>query len=183
MNSNNLALVFVICTLLISCKGDNKKPENTNSDPDIERLKNLGDDDNKANLASQRSQALSILNYRLKDNPEPYAIVEADLWEYEFVFDGQMSKPGEYEGVWIDFKPDFTYEYGRNSEVLGSGRYHYHFDRGELLMVDNQSDLKPREWSVKSAGDAMVLIGTRTYGDNSIQMKLVRKPDSLRQPS
>ncbi len=168
--------------LLLSCKGDNKPANNGNSDSNSqvnkERLEGLKQNRSGGNIASQRAQALSIVNFRLKNNPESYAIVEADVWQYQFIFDGEMTQADD--GVWIDFKPDFTYDYGTFGEVQGSGRYSYHFERSELLIIDNDSSLKPQEWSVKSAGDAMILIGTATYQDNSIQMKLIRVGDAIR---
>ena len=184
MKAPNYCIIYITCLLLLSCKGDNKEVNNnntsTNSEVQANRLQGLKKVVAPENIKAMRAQALSILNHRLKNNPESYAIVEADVWNYEFVFDGEMSKVGEYEGVWIDFKPDFTYEYGKNSEVNGRGRYHYHFERSELLIIDNDASIKPKEWQIKSAGDVMILIGTNTYRDNSVQMKLVRVGDDFR---
>lgn len=134
-------------------------------------------------VAAQRAQALSIINHRLKQNSESYAIVEADTWEYQFLHDGEMSKPGEYDGVWIDFKADHTYTYGHYSDIKGSGKYSYHSERSELLMVDDDTSKKPEEWTTKHAGDIMVRVGTATYKDNHIQMKLVRVPDDIQKQS
>ena len=179
MKYSRLLIFAIPFAFFISCQNQNSKSDD-NSSVNEERLNSLKKDKDTGNIASQRAQALSILNYRLKNNPESYAIIEADVWEYQFVFDGEMSKKGEYDGVWIDFKPDFTYDYGKNSEVRGSGKYNYVFDRSELLMVDNLPGTKPQEWSVKSAGDALVLVGTALYGDNAIQMKLQRVGDNIR---
>ena len=181
MNLSRYFLLALFAVLLAACNQDKKADESGQSDANLERLKGLKSDNNTGNIAAQRSQALSILDFRLKKDPQSYAIIEAGVWEYEFVFDGEMSKPGEYAGVWIDFKPDFTYDYGKNTEVNGSGRYNYHFERGELLMIDNDSKVKPQEWTAKNAGDAMVLVGTQTYRDNSVQMKLTRRDDNFRQ--
>ncbi|NNE25991.1 MAG: hypothetical protein HKN09_04045 [Saprospiraceae bacterium] len=181
MKLSRYFLLTVFAILFTACNQDKKADTPVESEANIERLKGLKSNENSGNIASQRSTALSILNHRLKNDPQSYAIIEADVWEYEFVFDGEMSKQGEYAGVWIDFKPDFTYEYGKNATVNGSGRYNYHFERGELLMIDNDPKVKPQEWTVKNAGDAMVLVGTQTYRDNSVQMKLIRQPDSFRQ--
>lgn len=131
-------------------------------------------------IATQRAQALAIINHRLKSDSQSYAIVEADTWEYEFVFNKEMSKPGEYAGVWLDFKPNHTYEYGKNGTIKGSGKYNYSLEREQVVMVDNDSSKKPQEWEVKHAGDMMVMVGTATYKDNHMQQKLVRKPDSIR---
>jgi len=109
------------------------------------------------------------------------AMIEADTWEYAFVFDGEMSPPGVNNGVWVDFKKDHTYTYGKFAEQQGTGKYHYHLDRGELLMIDDKPQTKPVEWTIKSSEDVMIMIGTPTYRDNHIQMKLVRKDDAIQQ--
>ena len=183
MKSFRLLLFLIPLALVISCQNQNSKSDSEGGpvSPNQERLSSLKKGKDSGNIPAQRAQALSILNHRMKNNPESYAIIEADVWEYQFVFDGEMSEKGEYAGIWIDFKPDFTYEYGKLTEVRGSGKYNYHFERSELLMVDNLPSAKPQEWSVKNAGDAMVLVGTALYGDNSVQMKLQRVPDSIRQ--
>jgi len=89
-----------------------------------------------------------------------------------------MSKEGEFDGHWIDFKADHTYVYGINAAKNGSGRYHYSLDKGLVIMVDDDSSKKAQEYEAKFAGDVMVLVGTSTYKDNSVQMKLERIPDS-----
>ena len=132
-------------------------------------------------ISKYRASALNILNFRIKNDATSYALVEADTWQYEFVYDGKMSAPGVYSGVWVDFRPDHTYAYGKNGKLNGTGKYNYHLDRSELLMIDDNSAKKPREWSVKSAEDVLILIGTETYKDNHIQMKLSKVPDSIQQ--
>jgi hypothetical protein len=89
-----------------------------------------------------------------------------------------MSKEGDYNGQWIDFKADHTYAYGENTNIKGNGRYHYSLDKGLVLMVDNDSSKKAQEYEAKFADDVMILVGTATYGDNSFQMKLERIPDA-----
>jgi len=145
-----------------------------------ERLEEMKKKSKVNNIPAMRVQALSILNHRLKKDSSTMAIIEADVWEYKFVFKGEMSKPGEYDKTWIDFKRDHTYEYGKASKILGTGKYNYLLDRNELLLVDDDASQKPQEWSVKNAGDVMILVGTSTYKDNSMQMKLERVKESIK---
>ncbi len=147
-----------------------------------DRLRFKMKEKNKKVIAKHRASALNILNYRLKNDDRYMAMMEADTWEYAFVFDGEMSPFGVHAGIWIDFKKDHTYSYGKYGEVQGTGKYNFHLERGELLMVDDQPHKKPEEWTIKSADDTMIMIGTATYKDNHIQMKLVRVPDSIQQP-
>lgn len=178
--------------MLLSCKndaptrpkaltgGDSKQSSFVENPVKRERMEAMKKKNANVNIPAMRVQALSILNHRLKKDSSSYAIIEADLWEYKFVFKGEMSKPGEYKGTWIDFKNDHTYEYGQGSNIQGGGKYNYNFDRSELLMVDNDNSQKPQEWSVKNAGDVMILVGTATYRDNATQMKLERVKDSIK---
>ena len=179
--------------MLLSCKNDSpERPDSILGDGQDnselaenplkrERIEEMKKKSKAVDVPKLRSQALSIIEYREKQDSNSYAIIEADVWEYQFVFDGEMSEQGAYKGVWIDFLPDGRYQYGENSSVDGSGRYNFHFERNELLMLDDQNNVKPQEWSVKTAGDAMVLVGTATYKDNSIQMKLERVKETIRQ--
>jgi len=189
---------LVICTFVLSvfaCKTDGTsnntaqnptkvKPQTVNEAAarEIDRLNMQGArQKGKVDVVGLRAQALSILNHRLKKETKTYASIESGIWEYQFVFEGKMSEPGQYKGVWIDFKNDHTYNYGINSKVEGSGRYNYQFDRGELLIVDNDAGRRPQEFTAKLQNDAMVLIGTNTYGDRNIQMKLEKAPDTINQ--
>lgn len=125
-----------------------------------------------------RAQALGILDHRIKNYPETYAIVENGILNYEFVHNGRaMSKKEDYLGAWIDFKEDFTYDYGSYSTKEGEGRYHFRTDINQLVMVDNNKGQNPQEWDVKMGGDVLILVGTNTYGNNSFQMKLQRSPE------
>lgn len=132
-------------------------------------------------IAKHRASALNILNYRLKNDNSYMAMIEADTWEYAFVFDGEMSPLGVHDGIWIDFKKDHTYTYGKNNIIQGTGKYNYQLERGELLMIDDKPGTKPEEWTIKSADDTMIMVGTATYNDNHIQMKLVKTTDRIQQ--
>lgn len=179
-------IIILTVILCISCKND-KVNVNQSSEEEImenpvirERMEEMRKKSTPLNIPKLRAQAASILEFRSKQGQDSYAIIEADTWEYQFVFDGEMSEQGAYTGVWIDFYPDGRYEYGKYDKIEGSGRYNFHFDRFELLMLDDDESIKPQEWSVKVAGDAMVLVGTATYKDNSMQMKLERVKETIK---
>jgi len=173
MNRNIFTCFLALLLVVSACKTDSKKsnlPKNPIKDAVATSPHNN----------DYRANALSILDFRNKKTEgKSFSIMEADTWEYQFVYTkGEMSAEGAYAGVWVDFKPDQTYAYGKNKLVEGSGNYHYDSDSAILLMVDNDVAKKPQEWSAKFAGDAMVLVGTNSYNDNSVQMKLERVPDS-----
>ncbi len=190
MNRLILTLLSTILIIFSACKtdtaSDTSSAKSANAQNPALNNKNeeeLGVDIGaKLNIPGLRAQALSILNHRLKTFPDTYQIVDHDLWEYKFVFDGEISPPGKYKGVWIDFKEDHTYDYGNRDKVEGSGRYNYHLDRGELVLVDNDKNKKPQEFTVKIANDVMILQGTATYNDRHLQMKLENVLDDIKKP-
>ena len=171
---NKLSLVVLMLALFaISCK---ETPKVKKEPEKIVQPKQAAKD----NVASLRSQALAILNHRIKEDPEIYAAVEAGYWEYEFVFDGkEMSRPGAKAGNWVNFKDDHTYDYGKYNIFQGKGKYHYHFGDAKLLMVDDVESVPPQEWDLKLSGNAMVMIGNQLYGNSAYQIKLI---NSVEQP-
>lgn len=167
-------ITLVTCTVLLSCCGSNVNSSKHTNSNNIAEASPVNID--KPANPKMRSQALSILAHRIKNYPETYAVVEAGVLTYEFVHDGRkISKKGEFEGSWIDYKDDFTYDYGNYDEIDGSGRYHFRSDINQLVMIDNNKNQNPQEWDVKIAGDVLILVGTSTYGNNAYQMKLQRK--------
>lgn len=124
----------------------------------------------------KRPEALSILDHRISKDGEIYQIIENGMFEYDMVHNGtKMSRPGDYEGQWIDFKDDHTYTYGNNKDQQGQGRYHYSLDSGKLLMIDNDKSSNPQEWNVMRKAHVMILVGNEVYGNNNYQMKLVQR--------
>jgi len=168
-----LSTCFIVL-VFTACNSDGKKNKGLNNPIKDAVATSPHNNDYRAN-------ALSILDFRNKKTEgKSFSIIEADTWEYEFVYTkGNMSKEGEYTGIWVDFKPDMNYSYGKNKLVEGTGKYHYDSDEAVLLMIDDDVSKKPQEWTAKFAGDAMVLVGTNSYNDNSIQMKLARVADSV----
>lgn len=122
-----------------------------------------------------RLQALSIINHRIKQAPNAYAIITAEVWLPEFVNDTKhFSDEFAYQGQWIDFNDDFTYEYGYYDDVWGKGKYHYTITDDELIMLDNDSTQEPKAWVARNNGDMMVFIGKHNFGvNNGWQMRLL----------
>jgi hypothetical protein len=124
-------------------------------------------------IKSMRRQAYSILENRLKAGGEVAAILDIGTFFYEFIVKGsKVSEVGQLDNKWVDFKSDWTYDYGFNREVQGGGRFHYNPDNQVLLMIDNDQTIKPQEFNAKHAGNTLVLVGTPTYKDNNMQIKL-----------
>jgi hypothetical protein len=159
-----LLLTFIILT---SCDFNAKS-----SEPETSVLENLVDI-KVGNYESMSSKAAAILEYRYKEEGmESYAALEMDRWFYEFKAFGSEISPCE-NGEFVDFYPDLTYDYGTKDGKLGGGKYHYNIETGKVLLVDNNSKVKPREYLAKISGPSMVLQGETTYGDNVFQAKLM----------
>jgi hypothetical protein len=185
-NFKLISIVFFTLTVIFSCKNIENKESETKNELTVEPNKSANIDAFYPMLNQKELGTLQVSNYRLSAQPilefrqkesgnKSYTILDKDIWAYKFVAIGsEISKPADNAGKWINFKEDLTYEYGLKSKVLGNGRYHYDFDKGVILLLDNDKAIKPSEYRVKPLMDAMVFEGTSTYEDNNIQAKLER---------
>jgi len=172
LTTSLLLLLFLAC--------NSGKQESTTSPQ--EDLKNFVDLKIGDSYTSQSSRAAATLEYRYKqEGKESYAAIEMDRWYYEFKAFGDEISPC-FDGEYIDFLPDLSYEYGNNNGKLGGGKYHYGLESGVVLLVDNNAKIKPREYIAKIAGPTMVLQGEPTYGDNVFQAKLIMDYPDRTQP-
>lgn len=165
-------IIVVFCTM--SCKGDKDKGNESITNTTEELGKEITPTD--IDYAAQRGQAKSAIEFRIQNEGKDVSTaIEADVWHFEFMFEGKtMEAPQPFYGHWIDFKPDWTYEYGYFDEKRGAGKYHYSFDTAVVLMLDDNPEIKADEYDVRLAGDSMVLVGKATYDSNSKQCKLNR---------
>lgn len=124
-----------------------------------------------------REQAKSILNYRKQANSKSWAILTSGKFVYEFVFNSaKMERPQPVQKEeWIKFDDDLRYTYGQGNQVIGQGSYHYDFDETLLLLVDDNENVKPSEFSVKHFNEAALFQGRPTYRDNGFQAKLQKE--------
>ena len=120
--------------------------------------------------------ATGILNHRQKElNNKSWQVLDKDLWEYDIIYAGvKNTKPGYMDGYWLDFNEDLTYSYGYKKEVQGEGRFVYDAATSLLLMVDNDSAIKPREYEARISNRTIILDGNGTYKDHNINARLIR---------
>lgn len=178
MKAIHLILLATLVTMSIACKQDaGKKIQNEAADAaKIDSEEIILNPESSQSVAELRSHAEALIKKR-SENEGVYSMMVVDYWNYKFVFNGtEMSKEGEYDGKWIKFKDDFTYEYGLYDVVQGKGKYHFTLDSSKLIMLDSQSGKKPEEWEVKSKEDVMILVGSNYFGNNPQQCKLERVP-------
>jgi hypothetical protein len=127
-------------------------------------------------IASWRSSAQSILEKRKADFAnKSYEALVKDLWLVDAYLSGDRMVSGDsVRGAWLDFKDDLTYEYGFGEKKTGMGKYFYEFESSKLLMLDDNSLLKPQEFDVRLRNDMVILVGEYVYRDNNLQSKLTR---------
>lgn len=189
--------IFVIGFLMISCGGkgttNNQQTTGTTANPAggevVERYNGVSKDEadriiaeraqRKAdeiaeNLPGYRAHCVELIRQREKTE-KAMSFLVVDHWVYEFVFSGtEMSKVGEYEGQWIKYEDDHTYQYGHYNDIKGSGQYHYSLEQGKMIMVDDSEDVMPEEWEVKAQDEVMILVGSGYFGNNPRQCKMLR---------
>jgi hypothetical protein len=122
-----------------------------------------------------RKQVRALIDYRIKQNPDPLAFITYAYWYPEFVASGgKVSAEHKYLGYWLKFNDDFTYTYGKYDEIHGSGHYHFRLDDDNMLMVDDDPSIEPKIWQANHNGEAIALVGQHDYGmNNGIQMKMI----------
>lgn len=133
-------------------------------------------------VSQWREQAKGIIEYRKKEKPKCWSILDVNLWAYQFIFESaKMKQPKPVDGYWIDFDEKFRYLYGHGQDVEGQGSYHYDFDTSLLMMLDDNENVKPSEFRVKLVNDVCLLQGHPTFRDNGFQAKLekvLKRPDN-----
>ena len=85
---------------------------------------------------------------------------------------GKRENP--YQGHWLDFFPDGTYKWGEHKNVLHSGRWSYNDDSELLKIQPTSGNGQASEWKVMHNEQMVVLLGTRTHGNNNTQIQLIR---------
>ena len=164
------ALVLIVA-VMFSCKTESDHSSQSDRDKEIQEADGKSDNTPPVeSIVAMNEAAEGILEYRLKQDNESYAAIEMDRWFCRFIAEGSTIRPVP-DGQWLDFYPDLTYEYGNKDGTNGKGRFHYRFGDGVLLMVDDDKNVKPKEFDAKISGPVMVLVGKSTYNDNHIQMK------------
>ncbi len=160
---------IVIGVSLYSCKNEGSKASSTKATVSAKKA--------SPQMEGLREKAKSVYDYRMKNGEFSTAqILDNGVWEYKFTFaNNAMSELGALAGKWIDFADDNTYEYGLYGEIKGSGIYHYDPLSTIILMIDNNPSAKPQEFEMKLVMDALVMVGQKTYNDNSTQSKLDKR--------
>ena len=183
MNIFRIISIFLISILIFAC-GGNEKP--ASKIPKVQIVDgpdmpiNIQKEANYTSLSEVRGQAIALIQHRIKNDPDPLAMVTNPYWIWAGFFDGNsMTHPNKLTGQWLKFEDDFTYSYGWYDEINGTGTYHFRLDDYSMIMLDDNEDFQPKEFQLQSNGVAIVLIGRHGFEvNNGMQMKL--SPSDLR---
>lgn len=190
-----LFLLVSMCCAIFSCKSDTQvkkvaspivitdehgnkltrvNPDSIENPDDITILRNMHIPIDAGMISTLRTEALTELNdWWKKHDKKSFIALDQDLYVYDRVHNGEvLSAPGQYADYWVDYNEDLTYTYGMNQKELGSGKYYFDGDKMKLLMVDNDENIKPRKYDVKTVGEALIIVGDPQYKDNNFQAKL-----------
>lgn len=167
-------IILIVCAIVISSVNYSCKNEGNGA---LASKESNASPKASPQMTELREKAKAVYDYRMENGEFSSAqILDNGAWEYKFTFaDGAMSKPGALAGKWIDFAENNTYEYGTYDRVEGSGIYHYDPLSTILLIIDNDPTAKPQEFEMKLVMDALVMVGQKTYNDNSTQSKLDKR--------
>jgi hypothetical protein len=127
-------------------------------------------------IRSWQAQALKEIETQAKaSNNKSYASLTVRPFVIDAVVVDEFAEKSIHEGMWIRFKDDLTYEYGRYGDVKGKGRYYYNADNEIITVLDDNLNVKPIEFGVGWDMGFIVIGGTKKYNDDGIMVKLIAK--------
>jgi len=131
---------------------------------------------NKEKVDNLRSHAHALIDNR-SVSEDAYSMIVVGFWVYDGVFAGGERPSAAPPGHWIKFEDDFSYRYGEFAETQGGGRYHLTFNTDEptLIMVDDNPNKSPEEWTIKTKEDVVIFIGSDYFGNNPRQMRAYKQ--------
>ena len=178
MNISRITILVLTMTLIFACNGKKiaTPPDSTTSNivKGPEMPVNTKKTAQYKSLEGARRECESLIQHRKGTHPNPMAMVTQTFWTWAGFFNGkEMVHPDRLLGQWLKFEDNFTYSYGYYDDVNGTGIYHYRIDDDALLMLDDNEELQPKEWQLRSNGTAIVLEGRHGFNiNNGMQMKL-----------
>ncbi len=75
---------------------------------------------------------------------------------------------------WIHLMKDGTYMAGRAKDQTHTGQWSYEHNTQTLFLRPDTQNYKMSEWKVMATDKVIVWVGTATYGDNAIQIQLLK---------
>ena len=160
---------------LLACKNDNTVNKSRATPEGIINPLNIQKGGEFTSVADIRASAKAMIDHRISNDPKALSFLTYAFWMPEFVYNkGSISGLDKYLGHWLDFKEDFSYDYGYYDLLLGTGRYHFRLDDNMMIMLDDDPDLEPKFWKAPYNGEIMALVGTHELGiNNGMQIKMI----------
>lgn len=169
--------ILFLSNAIISCKDQSSssgdlfaKKDTSGINKTIKAATNAVIADTPVHSAFDDPAALSQNKYNRFDT-----ILIRDLsrvWKFDGGIDGSKNVLAkDMEGFWLQFYQDGRFEKGTYGKVTDKGTYKMD-NQGTLEMIPSDASKKKSEWNAKFNNDMLILVGTPTYQDNTIQMRL-----------
>lgn len=157
-----LGAAFLIIPLIFSCKSDSK----ANIAEESHAMAEKGNNNERGNHMTQESDEA--------DQNISSGVYDGFLlgsYVFDIAVDVMVEDPiTDFKGDIITFYSDYTYEIRRSGKVKDRGVFSYHRDKQVLTLRAEKG--KSSEWTVNYLDGTMIWVGTTTYGDNSMQIRL-----------
>lgn len=173
MNSFPFLSVLLVIVLFNACKQNTTKVVEE-SEVSSQTLTSDTVIDGQPMIVTKKAPNAHVI-YNNISGGHNYTFLTDQLFHYKATNTvGKEKKEQSYTGQWIDLEPDGTYKVGKGSKQTQTGRWDYSHEKKVLQLRPDNTKVKKSEWSVMHNEDMVVLVGTRTFNDNAIQIQLVR---------
>ncbi len=175
----NRIILLLIAGMMIwtqACKNNsasNEQPEiETSSDLDTSGfVKSEG----HRSVNAERAMAETMLEDFYKQNNPPLEYFTTRYFTVEAAHQVRDTSSTFMAGEWFVLSEDWTYRWYKKSSLLHTGRYSFAPDKNLLLLLSDQEDAFPTEWTMGGHDEVVIMIGTSTFRNNDIQIKLEAK--------
>lgn len=100
--------------------------------------------------------------------------IAVDMWVIDAMWKDTFATKEMIEGRWIDFDDNQTYTYGKFDKQMGKGKFHFSSENTTFILNDDDKEVKPLEFEAEFQGGYIVMFGTKSFDDESINIKLTR---------
>lgn len=158
------SFLLITCLSLISCKNDQAVTAQESSE---------GLSTPPAVVDSSAAQSAQATTEAAKGGHD-YTFLTDKILIYQAAYGGDKSGEQPYKDEWIDLQPDGTFKAGKHKKQTHTGQWSYDHEKRTLFLRPDVKEYKMSEWQVMFNDQMLVWVGTSTYGDNNVQIKLVR---------
>lgn len=156
----SLYTLFILFLLLTAgCKPDTATT--TTTDPQSTEA---------AQVATDTSTDTPVLSPEGHD----FSFLTHQLWLYNGAVAPKELGEEPFKDEWIDFEPDGSFVAGKGNRQTHQGTWAYNESARLLGIRPVDPAFKPSEWNVMLNNQMMVWVGTKAFGNQSTQIRLVR---------